>query len=183
MVATMSTARREARRSILIGVGTLQTAFVQLRWWSSTQWSVALAAFLLMFIVLGEVGQTLPPASSNRVYPIEWWNYLTLVADSALMALIAASFVTPGAKRLASAGGGGFASAVAAIVMACPVCSPLAIPLLGAGGALAFLRGDRGWIALASIVVLAAAAVLRLQATASCPVPVKGTHTSAQAAP
>jgi hypothetical protein len=178
MQATM----RTARNSISIGMGTLQTAFVQLRWWSSLQWTVAAAAFLLMFLALGEVGQTLPPASSDRVYPIEWWNYVTLVADSALTALIAASFVTRGSKRLASAGGGGFASAVAAIAMACPVCSPLAIPLLGAGGALAFLRGDRAWIGLASIVVLAAAAILRIEATASCPVRIKPAHTSAQPA-
>ena len=149
---------------------TLRTLFAQLRWWSSAQWWIAAAGFAIAFVGIGEVGQTLPPASAGRVYPIEWWNYLTLVADSAVMGLIVGTFITSPGKRLASASGGGFAATVAAIAMACPVCSPLAIPLLGAGGVLAFLRGDRVWLALASILVLGLTLILRLRASASCPV-------------
>ena len=148
----------------------LRTSFAQLRWWSRTQWWIAGVAFAIMFVAMGEVGQTLPPFSANRTYPIEWWNYVTLVADSAVMGLVLGTFVTSGSKRLASASGGGFAATVGAIAMACPVCSPLAIPLLGAGGVLSFLRGDRGWLALATILVLGLTLILRLRASASCPV-------------
>lgn len=56
------------------------------------------------------------------------------------------------------------AGTVAAIVMACPVYSPLAITLLGTGGLLAFLMPDRGWLALGSVVLLAVTLLLRLRA-------------------
>jgi hypothetical protein len=148
----------------------IQIAFAQLRWWSGTQWRIAGTAFAIMLIAIGEVGQTLPPASASRVTPIEWWNYVTLMSNSALMGLIVGSFVSPRRDRVASASAGGFAAAAGAIVMACPFCSPLAIPLLGTGGLLAFLRDDRGWLALASMVVLGLTLALRLRASASCPV-------------
>jgi hypothetical protein len=154
-------------------VEAVRFAFAQFAWWSATQWATASATFVVIFVAMGEVGQTLPPASVDRVYPIEWWNYVTLLADSALMGLVVASFVRPGGKRLATAGGSGLAGMVAAIAMACPLCSPLAIPLLGAGGALAFLRGDRAWIALASVVVLGVTLFLRLRASGSCAVRLK----------
>jgi hypothetical protein len=164
-------------------ITSIEVSVAQLRWWSVRQWTVAAATFVVVLIAMGEVGQTLPPASSDRVYPIEWWNFVVLVADSALVAVMIGSFVAPGTKRIASATGGGFTATVATIMLACPVCSPLAIPLLGAGGALAFLRGDRGLIALASIAVLALALILRLSATASCPVRYKPTAVAAQPQP
>lgn len=164
-------------------ITSIEASVAQLRWWSVRQWTAAAATFVVVLIAMGEVGQTLPPASSDRVYPIEWWNFVVLVADSALVAVMIGSFVAPGTKRIASATGGGLTATVATIMLACPVCSPLAIPLLGAGGALAFLRGDRGLIALASIAVLALALILRLSATASCPVRYKLTAVAAQPQP
>lgn len=54
--------------------------------------------------------------------------------------------------------------------MACPVCSPLAIPLLGAGGLLAFLTPARAWLALASLVLLGATLLLLLRDATTCDV-------------
>lgn len=142
--------------------------FLQLRWWPARQWWTAAATFAVLFVVIGEVGQTLPPTSGDRATPIEWWNYATLLLSSGLIGLIVATFVVPGGRRLAAAGGSGLAGTVAAIVMSCPFCGPLAIPLLGVGGALAFLRGYRGWLALASVVVLVITLILRLRASSSC---------------
>ena len=142
--------------------------FAQLRWWSASQWWTLVATAAVMVVGIGEVGQTIPPTSGNRSTPIEWWNYATLLASSLLIGMIAATFVTPAGRRLAAAGGSGIAGTVAAIVMSCPFCNPLAIPLLGVGGALAFLRGYRGWLALASVLVLAATLLLRLRAVLSC---------------
>ena len=146
------------------------TTLMQLRWWSPWQWRLAAAVFVFAFLVIGEIGQTLPPESVGRMYPVEWWNWVTLVASAALIGLIAGTFAVPGSRRGRATAGAGSAGTVAAIVMACPVCSPLAIPLLGAGGFLAFLVPDRGWLALASVLLLALTLLLRLRASTTCAV-------------
>lgn len=154
------------RRPSLVSATTL----AQPRWWSPGQWRLAAAVSVVAFLVIGEVGQTLPPESAGRMYPIEWWNWVTLVASAVLIGLIAATFAVPGGRRGRAGAGAGSAGTVAAIVMACPVCSPLAIPLLGAGGLLAFLVPDRGWLALASVVLLVVTLLLRLRAATTCAV-------------
>lgn len=146
------------------------TTLTQPRWWSPGQWRLAAAVSVFTFLIIGEIGETLPPESAGRVYPVEWWNWATLVASAMLIGLIAATFAVPGGRRGLAGAGSGSAGTVAAIVMACPVCSPLAIPLLGTGGLMAFLVPDRGWLALASVVLLGLTLLLRLRAGTTCPV-------------
>ena len=102
------------------------------------------------------------------MYPVLWWNWVTLAVCSVLFGLIAATFVGPGGRRPLGGAASGAAGVAAAVAMACPVCSPLALPLLGAGGVLAFLLPDRGWIALAAIAVLSLTLLLRLRNSNSC---------------
>lgn len=157
-------------------------ALQQIRYWSRAQWSVTLGVFAAAFIVIGLVGQTLPWTSQGRTYPVEWWNYATLIAAPALMGLIAGTFVGTRDRRSSRAGGvagTGVGGAAAAIVMACPVCSPLAIPLLGVGGGLSFLTPQRGVIALLSTAILAATLLLRLRAATTCAVPTPRSQTTA----
>ena len=161
-----SARRRTPARPPLLSRATL----AQLRLFSRRQWWFAGLVSAVALVLIGTVGETLPWSSSGRVYKIEWWNWATLIASSLLLGLIAATFITPGARRLRSAAGSGVAGTAATIAMACPVCSPLAIPLLGAGGVLAFLRGDRGWLALASVLILGVTLPMRLRASTSCAV-------------
>jgi len=166
----MSSIQRRTGRSLgrppLLSMQTV----TQLRWLSTPQRLVAVVVFVLVFVIIGEVGQTLPPTNAGRTYPVEWWNWVTLAVSAALIGLIAATFVRQGGRRALAGASSGSAGTIAAIVMACPVCSPLAIPLLGTGGALAFLVPGRGLIALASIVLLALTLLLRLRAASSCAV-------------
>jgi hypothetical protein len=147
-----------------------RATLAQLRSFSPRQWRFAAVVSVAALIAIGTVGQTLPWASSGRVYKIEWWNWATLTASSLLGGLIAATFLTPAGRRVRAAASSGLTGTGAAIVMACPVCSPLAVPLLGAGGALAFFRGDRGWLALASVLILGVTLLMRLRASTSCAV-------------
>lgn len=142
--------------------------FLQLRWWSRRQWIVAAVVTVLAFVVIGEIGETLPNASHGRSYPVEWWNYATLALSAVLIGLTAGTFVVRTGHRVATGAGSGAAGTVAAIAMACPVCSPLAIPLLGVGGALSFLTPLRGVISLVSVAVLAVSLLLRLRASTRC---------------
>ena len=49
----------------------------QLRWWTTHQWALVGVGFVLAFLVIGEVGQTLPPTNVGRIYPVQWWNWVT----------------------------------------------------------------------------------------------------------
>jgi hypothetical protein len=143
----------------------------QLATWSRRQWKVAGWSYLAALLIMGVVGETLPGASAGRVVPIQWWNYVTLILSPPLIALIVATFVPAGpprrARRLAKAGTG-VGGAAGTLAMACPVCSPLAIPLFGAAGVLSFLAPYRGLIALLSVALLAVTLLLRLHTTRSC---------------
>lgn len=141
---------------------------LRLRGWTAHQWTLVGVGFVLAFLIIGEVGQTLPPTDLGRVYPVEWWNWVTLLISAALIGLIVGTFAAPGGPRAIAGAGSGAGGVVAAMAMACPVCSPLALPLLGTGGLLAFLTPDRMWLALASVVLLVATLLLRLRAGAAC---------------
>jgi hypothetical protein len=143
----------------------------QIRLWSSRQWKVAGICYAISLIIMGTVGETLPGASYGRIVPIAWWNYITLAVSPILIGLIGGTFAPYGqAKRSRARGatGAGAGGVIGAVAMACPICSPVAIPLFGTAGALSFLAPERGLIALLSIVLLAITLVLRLRATAAC---------------
>jgi hypothetical protein len=143
----------------------------QMAMWPRRQWKAAGWAYLVALLLMGVAGETLPGASAGRVVPVQWWNYVTLALSPPLIALIVATFVPDGQSRRsrrrgkAGAGAGGVAGTLA---MACPACSPLAIPVFGAAGVLSFLAPYRGVIALASVALLALTLVLRLRTTRTC---------------
>ncbi len=142
-----------------------------MRLWSRRQWQLAIGGFVVSFVLMGTIGETLPGASGGRATPVEWWNYITLVVSSVLIGLIIGTFTPrrqPKRSRLKGATGAGLSGAVGTVAMACPVCNPLAIPIFGAGGILSFLAPERGLIALLSLILLAVTLLLRLRTTRAC---------------
>jgi hypothetical protein len=87
-----------------------------------------------------------------------------------LIALIVASFVgetrTQSGRRQAT--GAGVSGVLGTVAMACPACSPLAIPLFGAAGVLSFLGPGRGVVALLSTLLLLITLRLRLRTSRAC---------------
>jgi hypothetical protein len=73
---------------------------MQIRRWSARQRRLGAIGFAAAFLVIGEVGQTLPPTDVGRVYPVQWWNWVTLAVSAALLGLIAATFAAPGGRRV-----------------------------------------------------------------------------------
>lgn len=142
------------------------------RAWSPRQWRAAATVGAVSFLVMGVVGETLPGASYGRVVPVDWWNYVTLLVSPLLIGLIAATFVAdrhPSGSRFGGAKtGAGAGALIGTAAMACPACSPLAIPLFGAAGVLSFLAPERWLIALLSVLMLAVTLVLRLRSSRSC---------------
>lgn len=127
--------------------------------------------FAAAFLMMGIVGETLPGASLGRTVPVEWWNYVTLILSPVLIGLIAATFVKdePATGTRRTRAGTGIGAVIGTVAMACPACSPLAIPLFGAAGLLSFLAPARGLIALLSILLLAVTLALRLRSATTCP--------------
>jgi hypothetical protein len=164
----MKRERNTAHNRSLLGPA---TTLAQLRAFSPRQWQVAAWSSLAAFLVIGIVGETLPLASLGRTVPVQWWNYVVLVISSPLIGLIAATFVPDGqpqSSRRRGATGAGMGALVGTVAMACPVCSPLAIPLFGAAGLLSFLAPERGLVALLSVGLLAVTLALRLRAAQAC---------------
>ncbi|MGH2831254.1 MAG: hypothetical protein ACRDK2_00625, partial [Solirubrobacteraceae bacterium] len=143
---------------------------LQLRSWPPRRWRIAGWWFLGSFLAMGIAGETLPGASLDRAVPVQWWNYVTLILSPALIGLCAATFAVsePRRSRLPGATGAGISGVISTVAMACPVCSPLAIPIFGSAGVLSFLEPERGLIALLSIVLLVVTLGLRLRAEQHC---------------
>jgi hypothetical protein len=148
------------------------SALLELQAFSGRQWRVAAATGSAAFLLMGIAGETLPGASAGRVVPVQWWNYVTLVLAPLLIGLIAATFArerpSQGARFGGAKAGAGAGGLVGTVAMACPACSPLAIPLFGTAGLLSFLAPERGAIALLSVALLAVTLGLRLRAGRSC---------------
>lgn len=144
----------------------------ELRFWSPGQWRAAATVAVAAFLIMGIAGETLPGASDGRIVPVEWWNYVTLLVSPVLIGLIAATFVadgrSPGRRARGAKAGAGGSALVGTVAMACPACSPLAIPLFGTAGVLSFLAPERGLIAILSVLMLAVTLALRLRRTHAC---------------
>lgn len=155
-----------------VNIATPATALAELRTFSRRQWRTTATVSAAAFVLMGIVGETLPGASLGRTVPVEWWNYVTLILSPVLIGLIAATFVNdqpPRDTRLSGTkAGAGIGAVVGTAAMACPACSPLAIPLFGAAGLLSFLAPERSLIALLSILLLALTLALRLGSARAC---------------
>jgi hypothetical protein len=138
---------------------------------SRGQWQVGAGTAVAAFLVMGVIGETLPIASVGREVPVEWWNYVTLVLSPILIGLVAATFVREDARPDGTKAGAGIGGLVGTVAMACPACSPLAIPLFGTAGVLSFLAPERGLIALLSIGLLAVTLSMRVGGSQACRLP------------
>lgn len=146
----------------------------EFRAWSPGQWRVAAMVGVGSFLIMGIAGETLPGASYGRVVPVEWWNYVTLLVSPLLIGLIAGSYAgdrSPDLRFGGAKASTGAGALIGTAAMACPACSPLAIPLFGAAGVLSFLAPERWLIALLSVLMLLVVLVLRLRGSRACAVP------------
>ena len=154
----------------------------EVRGFSSRQRQVGTTVGAAAFLLMGVVGETLPGASIGRAVPVEWWNYATLILSPLLIGLIAATFAQdtePKVTRLdGTKAGAGIGGLVGTVAMACPACSPLAIPLFGTAGVLSFMAPERGLIALLSVVLLAATLSLRVGGSRVCRLPSSASTTA-----
>lgn len=131
----------------------------QVRTWSWS-WARALTGAALSAAVVGVPTDVIDNSMFTRMTPVRWWELPVLVLTAVLTAVWAG--VRPGVQqdRAGSArvyGG----SLLSALAVGCPVCNKIVMALLGVSGALGVWAPLQPLLALASLVVLATAVIVR----------------------
>ncbi|CAL9651280.1 hypothetical protein SUDANB176_06631 [Streptomyces sp. enrichment culture] len=149
-----------------------------LRGWRARQWWVAGAGALATAVAVGVPTDVVPNPLFGRSVPVQWWNYPALALTSVLAGIVLSTYVRrPDVPVSADATGPGGRTGVVGGVLSffavgCPVCNKLVLVFLGASGALSYWAPVQPLLAVASVALLAEAAVRRLSAQAECPVTV-----------
>lgn len=142
--------------------------------WTPGRWATAAGGAVLTALMIGVPTDVVPNPIFGRSVPVQWWNYPTLAVTALLGGIVLATYVkspdtaTPGSTsttRLGSVGG-----VLSLLAVGCPVCNKLVLLVLGTSGALSFWAPVQPLVAVASIVLLAYAAVRRLSTADACPV-------------
>ncbi|MER7053587.1 MULTISPECIES: hypothetical protein [unclassified Streptomyces] len=147
--------------------------------WRPAQWAAATAGAALTAVLVGVPTAVVPSPFFGRTVPVQWWNYPVLAATAALAGLVLATFVRlPGAADPPRADGPGsrlgpLGGLLSFLAVGCPVCNKLVLLLLGSSGALTYWAPLQPVVAVASLALLAEAALRRLSTAEACPLPAR----------
>ncbi|WP_419996592.1 hypothetical protein [Streptomyces boninensis] len=175
--------------------------------WSPRRWGVAVAAAGATALVIGLPTAVIPNPVFGREIAPEWWSYPALAATALLAGVVLATYVTAGrsttpgtqaegdtvgtadtADTAGTAGPphpqrvsrfGAAGSVLSFLAVGCPVCNKLVLLALGASGAVSYWAPLQPILGLASLVLLAVAAVQRLAGEVACPAPARTGRTTA----
>ncbi len=150
--------------------------------WTLRQWLAAVLGALGAGVVVGVATVLIPnPVFGRDIAPV-WWNYPVWVVTSALMGLLAATYMQPSGDaavapvleerteqrttRFGAVGG-----VLAWFAVGCPVCNKLALLAFGYSGAITWFAPMQPALAVAALALTGAALVMRLSGQVECPVP------------
>ncbi|MFR9674887.1 hypothetical protein [Streptomyces sp. TR02-1] len=141
--------------------------------WPARRWAAAAASAAACAVLIGVPTAVLPTPLFSRSVPVQWWNLLTLALTSVLAGIVLATYVRRPGETTAAGGSrsGSVGGVLSFFAVGCPVCNKLVLLLLGTSGALTYWAPLQPAVALASVVLLAEAALRRLPATDTCPAP------------
>lgn len=138
--------------------------------WPRNRWATAAAGAAVTALLVGMPTDVVPNPLFSRTVPVQWWNHPALAVTAVLAGVVLATYVrapdagdTPTAGRLGSVGG-----VLSFFAVGCPVCNKLVLLLLGTSGALTYWAPLQPLVALASIALLAEAALRRLATADAC---------------
>lgn len=143
--------------------------------WDARRWWTAAIAGIITALIVAIPTAVIPTPIFGRSIEPTWWSYPVVVLTGILGGLVIATYVRTDTNpapetaeppsKLAIAGG--FLSYIA---VGCPVCNKLVLLALGASGAISWFAPIQGLLALASLVLLGWALVVRLRGEVACPV-------------
>lgn len=146
-----------------------------LRSWTGRQVRVAVVASVLIGLALGVATVLIPNSLFSRDIPPVAWNYPVWVVTSVLSGMLLATYTASrGTEPQQESGGASRSGTVGAVLawfaVGCPVCNKIALLALGYSGALTWFAPAQPFLAVAALVLLTAALVVRLQGSVHCPV-------------
>lgn len=141
--------------------------------WPARRWMFALGTAVATVLVVGIPTDLIPNPVFGRDIPPTAWSWPVLILTAVLAGMVAATYVarkdTPDRERGGKLGAAG--AFMTFFAVGCPVCNKLVLLALGYTGALQFFAPVQPFLAVGSIVLLAAALILRVRRERSCPVP------------
>ncbi|MEV7110765.1 hypothetical protein [Streptomyces anulatus] len=156
-----------------------------LRAWQARQWLVAGLGALATAVAVGVPTDVVPTPLFGRSVPVQWWNYPALALTAALAGLVLSTYVRPPVASPVSPPAspstqhpgtaldgrmGALGGVLSFFAVGCPVCNKLVLVLLGSSGALSYWAPLQPLFAVASVALLAEAALRRLSTQSQCPV-------------
>lgn len=148
-----------------------RAALDALRLWGPRQWAAVVAFAVATALAVGVPTAVVPTPFFGREIPVQWWNYPTLALTALLAGLVLGTCMRPGPPAAPGGRLGSIGGMLSFFAIGCPVCNKIVLLLLGTGGALSYWAPLQPLLALASLVLLAEAALRRLNARTSCPAP------------
>lgn len=145
----------------------------ELATWPARRWLFAIGTAVATVLVVGIPTDLIPNPVFGRDIPPTAWSWPVLILTAVLAGMVAATYVarkdTPDRERGGKLGAAG--AFMTFFAVGCPVCNKLVLLALGYTGALQFFAPVQPFLAVGSIVLLAAALIVRVRRERSCPVP------------
>lgn len=162
-------------RRLVPASATAYTGLASVAGWPMRRWLVAVLAASLAALLMGIPTGVVPTSFYTRMTPVTWWDYPIWAASSALLGLIAATYVRAPDIAAASlpdrAKRSVGAMLLSTFAVGCPICNKLVVALLGASGALSYFQPIQPVLGMAALGLLVAGLMVRLRGESACRLP------------
>lgn len=148
----------------------MRTGVSSLRWWPARRWLFASTISLLSGVLVAVPTDMVDTPLFTRDIPPTWWAWPSLILSSALIGILAATYVSTGVAAGADrqAKQGTVAGALTFFAVGCPVCNKIVLLALGYAGAMTWFRPFQPLLQLAAVALLLWALRTRLTTADHC---------------
>ena len=139
-----------------------------------------------MALIVALPTAVIPNPIFGRAIGVTWWSYPVVVITGILGGMLIATYVRPTGMSLPATEKidreskmGVAGAAITFFAVGCPVCNKLVLLALGASGAISWFAPIQPFLAVASVVLMAIALVVRLRSQVTCRVNSKPSEAAA----
>lgn len=139
-----------------------------------------------MALIVALPTAVIPNPIFGRAIGVTWWSYPVVVITGILGGMLIATYVRPTGMSLPATEKidreskmGVAGAAITFFAVGCPVCNKLVLLALGASGAISWFAPIQPFLAVASVVLMAIALVVRLRNQVTCRVNSKPSEATA----
>ncbi len=139
-----------------------------------------------MALIVALPTAVIPNPIFGRAIGVTWWSYPVVVITGILGGMLIATYVRPTGMSLPATEKidreskmGVAGAAITFFAVGCPVCNKLVLLALGASGAISWFAPIQPFLAVASVVLMAIALVVRLRNQVTCQVNSKPSEATA----